>query len=102
MTRSTNPGPPEQSLHAATAANWIAVAVITGATMLGGVALILWNWPLFWAAVALSAGGIAGAWRSNIMNAVSVYQPPATGRSAASHPNTRRAGEPSAPHRRAG
>lgn len=85
MTHSTNPGPPDQSLHAATAANWTAVAVMTGSTMLGGVALIVWNWPMFWAAVGLFAGGIVGAWRGHIMNAVSVYQPPATSRSAAGY-----------------
>lgn len=100
MTHSTNPGPPEQSLHAATAANWLAVAVITGATALGGLALIMWNWPLFWAAVGLFAGGTVGAWRGHIMNAVSVYQPPAR-RPAADHPDPRRTGEKSAPYRRA-
>jgi hypothetical protein len=101
MTRSTNPGPPSESEHASTVANWIAVALITGATLLGGVALVLWNWPLFWTAVGLFAGGIVGAWRGHIMDAVSVYQPPATNRPAAGDPGSRRSGEPSARYPRA-
>lgn len=72
----TNPGPPSQSAHSATVWNWTAVVVICGATILGGIALIEWVWPLFWAAVGLAIGGAVFAWRTGIMAATSEWHPP--------------------------
>ena len=47
--------------HGSTPAAWTAVVIITLAFVLGTIALIIGNWPLFWVAVALVVvGGIAG------------------------------------------
>lgn len=47
--------------HGSTPAAWTAVIIITIAFVLGTLAVILGNWPLFWVAAALViVGGIAG------------------------------------------
>lgn len=85
----TNPGSPTQSRHAATGWNWLAVAIICAATILSGVALIEWMWPLFWAGVGLVVGGAGLAWRTGIMDATSEWHPPYSPPSAAG-PSIRR------------
>ena len=45
--------------HGSTPAAWTAVAIITLAFIVGTVALILANWPLFWVGVALVVVGAA-------------------------------------------
>jgi hypothetical protein len=47
--------------HGSTPAAWTAVAIITVAFILGTLAIILANWPLFWVAVALViVGAVVG------------------------------------------
>lgn len=47
--------------HGSTAAAWTAVAIIIVAFIVGGVAIILANWTLFWICVAAAvAGGLVG------------------------------------------
>jgi hypothetical protein len=59
--------------HGASIGAWLATAVIIGGTIIGGIALIYWNWPLFWTGVGLFvAGGVAGYF-TNIMAAVEEY-----------------------------
>ncbi|HTW20098.1 MAG TPA: hypothetical protein VME70_07810 [Mycobacteriales bacterium] len=72
----TNPGPTSDSLHAATRWQWAAVTIIGLGSVVGGIALIEWNWPLFWTAVGFMVAGVLLAWRLHIMDAVSVWSPP--------------------------
>ena len=47
--------------HGSTPAAWTAVVIITLAFVLGTLAIILGNWPMFWGSVALVfVGAIAG------------------------------------------
>ena len=47
--------------HGNTVAAWTAVIIILVAFLIGGVGVLLQNWPVFWGAVILAAvGGIAG------------------------------------------
>ncbi len=47
--------------HGSTPAAWTAVVLISLAFVLGTLAIILGNWPMFWGAVALVVvGAIAG------------------------------------------
>lgn len=61
--------------HGATTGVWIATAVIMIGTIVGGIGLIEWIWPLFWVGAGLMvAGGLAGYF-TNIMDAVSEFGP---------------------------
>jgi hypothetical protein len=64
--------------HGASAAAWAAAVTIMVGTVLGGVALIIWNWPLFWAGVALFVLGCIGGYFAGIMESVSEYAPAET------------------------
>lgn len=47
--------------HGNTVAAWVAVAIIMAAFVIGGVAIMMAAWPLFWGAVVLAAlGGVTG------------------------------------------
>lgn len=47
--------------HGNTVAAWVAVAIIMAAFIIGGIAVLVGAWNLFWAAVVLAVvGGIAG------------------------------------------
>ena len=47
--------------HGNTPAAWTAVTVVLLGFVLGGLALVIGNWPLFWIGVALAPiGGIVG------------------------------------------
>jgi fatty acid desaturase len=67
--------------HGASAAAWVACAVIMIGTVLGGVALIIWNWPLFYTGVGLFVAGGIGGYFAGIMDSVTEYAPaePASG-----------------------
>ncbi|HWB65724.1 MAG TPA: hypothetical protein VG708_02695 [Mycobacteriales bacterium] len=67
-------GPSSAGTHAGTVGVWIATAAIIAAVIIGGIALIYWNWPLFWiGGVALFVLGCVGAYFTNIMDAVMEY-----------------------------
>ncbi|HEX3907023.1 MAG TPA: hypothetical protein VHW92_03740 [Mycobacteriales bacterium] len=74
----TNPGPISQSEHNTTPAIWVCVAVIMAGTVVGGIALIEWMWPMFWTGVGLFLAGIAAASYVGIMDATSEYAPPSS------------------------
>ena len=74
-----NPGGTGQAAREATVWNWLAVAVICSATVIGAIALIEWIWPMFWAGVALFVAGWIFAVRTNIMGAVSEWSDPQSG-----------------------
>jgi hypothetical protein len=61
--------------HGAGAAAWTATAVIMIGTIIGGIALIIWNWPLFWIGVGLFVLGGIGGYFAGIMDSVSEYAP---------------------------
>jgi uncharacterized membrane protein YvlD (DUF360 family) len=47
--------------HGNTVAAWVAVAIIMAAFIIGGIAVLLGAWTLFWGAVVLAiVGGLAG------------------------------------------
>lgn len=47
--------------HGNTVAAWVAVAIIMAAFIIGGIAVLLGAWNLFWGAVVLAfVGGLAG------------------------------------------
>jgi hypothetical protein len=68
----------EQAEQAATVGSWIAVGIICGGTVVGGIALIEWLWPMFWVGVAMFIGGGLLGWRTNIMGSVSEWSAPDT------------------------
>jgi hypothetical protein len=59
--------------HGASVTAWVACAVIMIGTVLGGVALIIWNWPLFWTGVGLFVAGSIAGYFAGIMDSVSEY-----------------------------
>jgi hypothetical protein len=59
--------------HGASAGSWIACAVILAGFTVGGIALIYWNWPVFWAGVAITVVGVVVARAVNIMEDVTEY-----------------------------
>jgi hypothetical protein len=61
--------------HGATTGVWIVTAVIMIGTILGGIALVIWNWPLFWVGVGLMVAGCIGGYFANIMDMVTEYSP---------------------------
>ncbi|MGN6475441.1 MAG: hypothetical protein ACTHK4_17570 [Mycobacteriales bacterium] len=54
---------------------WVATFVIIAGTIVGGIALIEWNWPAFWVGVALTVGGSIWAWLAGIMESVTEFGP---------------------------
>jgi fatty acid desaturase len=59
--------------HGASIRSWIACIVIVAGFVVGGVAMILWNWPMFWAGVAIVVLGCVFARAVHIMEDVSEY-----------------------------
>ncbi|HEU5033619.1 MAG TPA: HGxxPAAW family protein [Mycobacteriales bacterium] len=59
--------------HGASIGSWIACIIIIVGFAVGGVALIYWNWPLFWGCVGLVAIGVVLARAVNIMDDVMEY-----------------------------
>jgi hypothetical protein len=60
--------------HGAKLGSWIACLVILAGFVVGGVALIVWNWPLFWiGGVGVIVAGCVFARAVNIMEDVTEY-----------------------------
>jgi hypothetical protein len=58
-----------------TALAWIVVAVVMAGSIVAGIALIEWIWPLFWVGVGLMVlGAIVGAF-AGMMDMVTEYGP---------------------------
>jgi fatty acid desaturase len=60
--------------HGASVAAWVVVAVIIAGTIIGGIALIEWIWPLFWVGVGLIVVGGVGMYTTRMMDMVSEYE----------------------------
>jgi hypothetical protein len=61
--------------HGATTGVWIATAVIIAGSIVAGIALIEWVWPVFWVGVGLMVAGCIGGYFTNIMDMVSEFSP---------------------------
>lgn len=59
--------------HGATMKSWLASLVILAGFVLGGIAVIYWNWVLFWVGVAIAVIGCVAGWAVGIMNDVTEY-----------------------------
>jgi len=59
--------------HGASTRSWLASIVIVAGFTLGGVALIVWNWPLFWVGVGITVLGVVAAGLVDIMGDVTEY-----------------------------
>jgi fatty acid desaturase len=53
--------------------SWIACLIIIAGFALGGAAMIVWNWPMFWIAVGLVVLGCVMARAVHIMDDVTEY-----------------------------
>lgn len=62
--------------HGATLGGWVATVVIIAGFTLGGVALVIHTWWLFWASVAICVVGGVVARAVNIMEQVTEYDMP--------------------------
>ena len=61
--------------HGASGATWVATGVIIAGTILGGIALIEWNWVMFWIGVGLFIAGCIGGYFAGIMESVTEFKP---------------------------
>lgn len=59
--------------HNTTPMAWVIVVEMIAAFIVGGIALIYWNWPLFWASIGMLALGIIVGWMIGIMEMVTEY-----------------------------
>ena len=59
--------------HGASVGSWLACLVIIAGFVVGGVALVIWNWPVFWIGVGVIVVGCVIARAANIMDDVSEY-----------------------------
>lgn len=59
--------------HGASVGSWVACLIILAGFVMGGVALIYWNWPTFWVSVGVVVVGIVVARAVNIMDDVTEY-----------------------------
>jgi hypothetical protein len=59
--------------HGASMGSWTACLVIIAGFIIGGVALIYWNWPVFWVGVGVTVVGCVIARAVNIMDDVTEY-----------------------------
>ncbi|MDQ1683960.1 MAG: hypothetical protein QOC82_697 [Frankiaceae bacterium] len=59
--------------HGASLKSWLAATVIVIGFIVGGVALIYWNWPAFWIGVGIAVVGSVLAAAVGIMNEVTEY-----------------------------
>jgi fatty acid desaturase len=59
--------------HGASLGSWLVCLVILVGFVLGGVALIIWNWPMFWVGVAVAVVGMVLGRVVGIMEDVTEY-----------------------------
>jgi hypothetical protein len=59
--------------HGASASIWAAVAVVIAGSIVMGVALIEWVWPVFWVGAGLVVAGCVWAAAAGVMDSVSEF-----------------------------
>lgn len=57
--------------------SWVAATIILAGFIVGGIAIIYWNWPVFWAGVGIAVVGCIIGWAVGIMEDVTEYGGPA-------------------------
>jgi hypothetical protein len=67
----------ETAGHDASIGIWISVVVTIAGTIVGGIGLIEWIWPMFFVGIAMFVGGLIAGALQGIMEAVDEYIPPA-------------------------
>lgn len=72
--------------HSASIGSWVACLVIIAAFVVGGIAMIVWNWPMFWAGVGILVVGCVIARAVHIMEDVMEYGGPTGSGSSGSSP----------------
>jgi hypothetical protein len=65
----------ESGGHDVAPAIWVATFVVIAGTIIGGIALIEWNWPIFWVGIGLFVAGSIGGYFAGIMEAVTEFGP---------------------------
>jgi len=53
--------------------SWLVCLVMLAGFVVGGIALVIWNWPMFWAGVGIFVVGMILARLVNIMDDVTEY-----------------------------
>jgi fatty acid desaturase len=59
--------------HGASIGSWVACLVIIAGFAVGGVAMVVWNWPMFWAGIGVIVVGCVMARAVHIMDDVTEY-----------------------------
>jgi hypothetical protein len=59
--------------HGASVGSWVACLIIIAGFVVGGGALVVWNWPIFWVGVGVVVLGCVVARAVHIMEDVSEY-----------------------------
>lgn len=59
--------------HGASVGSWIACVVIIVGFLVGGIAMVYWNWPAFWIGVGVVVVGCVIARAVGIMEDVTEY-----------------------------
>jgi hypothetical protein len=59
--------------HGASLRSWLVCLIILAGFVMGGIALVYWNWPVFWAGVGIAVVGCVLGWAVNIMEDVTEY-----------------------------
>ncbi len=65
----------ETAGHDASIGIWISVFVTIAGTIVGGIGLIEWIWPMFWVGIAMFVGGLGAGALLGIMEAVDEFIP---------------------------
>jgi hypothetical protein len=63
----------ESGGHGASVGVWIAVTMIIAGSIVGGIGLIEWIWPMFWVGVGLMVLGCVLAYFNDIMSMVTEF-----------------------------
>ena len=71
-TQQTMAASTDDNHHGNTVAAWVTVAIITVASVIGTLAVILANWPLFWGSLGLV---VVGAIAGKVLQAAGYGQP---------------------------
>jgi hypothetical protein len=72
-------------MHGASRTIWAAVLVIIAGTIVGGIALIYWNWPMFWIGVGVFVAGCVGGYVAGIMDTVTEFGPVENSQATSGH-----------------
>jgi hypothetical protein len=65
--------------HGASKKSWLAATIIVAGFVVGGIAIIYWNWPIFWVGVGITVLGMAMGAAVGMMEEVTEYGAGSTG-----------------------